>query len=608
MRNRTIGTTLTAASIVALCAGEAFAYGRPGHLDITDTAWHIMRASGSTVSSPPTGGATVNMRTAGQGFWLGSAPTSPDLRTPGPCANNTGLCGQTVSQAQWDVFLADIETARLVLNHFQSNVPSNATCLSSGTASETTLLRNFGDAVTATHYEVETTTCSKVSPYTPPGIFGRLGSSSFPNVRIPEDGPRTQGRVLGWHSKHRDDDLDETTINVVPDFTLTTTALQAGSEVYETVLGAVFVPFVCAYYAIRGMDDCENAARKLADESNVFDVLKAILPGFDLPQSEMYVGFWHFVNARDKSKLSNFWDDRQGLYYPEAGPEGVPGAVDQAITIATQLALTRLNYDESEGAKRYQIWPGVGSHQASDPRDWVDWEGDPIGTQQFWPLDNLAMYGEQRLWSDGQKVRFLGWPLHAIGDATVPHHVVGTTGYGHVPYEDYVDAHIAELLYRTTESNTTLRNQYSQAHRVLQIAFRWREYLKTHGTQDFITDLAIETLAVSGGDDRDKWPWCEMCTLFYYANKTQVDELIELSWGLPPIPSDVVFDPAGYYADYESQIRVNVERAMGAKIAYLVHAALRGSNTCVPVGRSCGAGCCPGTTCISGTCTVAGPI
>jgi hypothetical protein len=35
----------------------------------------------------------------------------------------------------------------------------------------------------------------------------------------------------------------------------------------------------------------------------------------------------------------------------------------------------------------------------------------------------------------------LGWPLHAIGDAAEPHHIAGTTSWGHRPFEDAVSNH-----------------------------------------------------------------------------------------------------------------------------------------------------------------------
>jgi len=54
----------------------------------------------------------------------------------------------------------------------------------------------------------------------------------------------------------------------------------------------------------------------------------------------------------------------------------------------------------------------------------------------------------------------LAWPLHAIGDVCAPHHVVGTTSWGHRPFEEIVDHHEPSFIpeFDTDDAGTQLRS------------------------------------------------------------------------------------------------------------------------------------------------------
>src|SRR6185503_11075229 len=112
----------------------------------------------------------------------------------------------------------------------------------------------------------------------------------------------------------------------------------------------------------------------------------------------------------------------------------------------------------------------------------------------------------------------LRWPLHALGDATVPMHITTTTSWGHRPYEDAINARLSELGFDGRN-----KDQLEQARRILKQAFRVRSDIKTRRTtlgqpddthvRELVTQLALETLQEInqlGGD----W-FCDTCSLQY---------------------------------------------------------------------------------------------
>lgn len=115
------------------------------------------------------------------------------------------------------------------------------------------------------------------------------------------------------------------------------------------------------------------------------------------------------------------------MLYLGAGPSGKPGIIDAAIAELTAGAGLILD-SSSKGISLYGQYDEVS-------RDAGDWELT-LGNVEFSPLHNLAKYGWEEYKKDPTGARNLGWPLHAIGDALAPHHTVGTTSYGHRPYEE----------------------------------------------------------------------------------------------------------------------------------------------------------------------------
>src|SRR6185503_4466856 len=97
-----------------------------------------------------------------------------------------------------------------------------------------------------------------------------------------------------------------------------------------------------------------------------------------------------------------------------------PGAVDVVIGAGAQVAGISLNALSSDGDNRYGQYDEVG-------RLFPEWQAHTVGMLEFSPLHNLARYGWEKFTSGGgSDSSALAWPLHAIGDAVAPQHVVGS--------------------------------------------------------------------------------------------------------------------------------------------------------------------------------------
>jgi hypothetical protein len=112
---------LSGAASLLLVTSTTQADEKDVHSELTNRAWQIMRAAshGTLVSS-------VN--------WHGTAPTTPALIDPGPCAAGQGLCGETVSSAEWRMYRAVLYACR-----GQCRVPQAVRALPSRSANRLSL-------------------------------------------------------------------------------------------------------------------------------------------------------------------------------------------------------------------------------------------------------------------------------------------------------------------------------------------------------------------------------------------------------------------------------------------------------------------------------------
>jgi hypothetical protein len=365
--------------------------------------------------------------------------------------------------------------------------------------------------------------------------------------------------VLGWHAGSVDDNFDDTVLWHRPanaaQFGLIS---EAASLVFELALGSVALPYVCIYEAVFG-DGCDiDDSFELARSINVVDYLQGWIPGVGDVRGLLFNGIWHFI---DTDAIVNRFNTPRGTWLPEAGPVvfGVPkgpGAVDVAIIAATELSGLSLNAGLADGDNQYGQFDNV--HRGAPL-----WQAHSFGLLEWSSLNNLAKYGwtrykEQR----GTDASGLAWPLHALGDAVQPHHIVGTTAYGHQAYEDFV-GHNESLFFRDGPEQTT-----ELAH-IRTIAFQhWK--LFSNGAHDdididaLVRTVAVETRLVIGS--RGEWIWRDEASTL--AATSKLPGGLEAGARAAELEYEVLIRP--FFTD---DVRLLLENGAGAILAVLLVAA-----------------------------------
>jgi hypothetical protein len=432
------------------------------------------------------------------------------------------------------------------------------------------------------------------------------------------------GDTLGYWATHPDHDEDVTAIGFKPlNAGGGAVAVDSINDTLEATATAIFVPFVCLAEFLFGDGDCLDDARSLADQAVPIEELSSVVPVL-APQknADAFTGLWHFVQL---GAGSHECDDRQGVLYPQAGPLR-PDEIDLAfVALADMLGLT-LSYDESAGPRRFNITnPGDGD-RPSCARGRAEWELETFPHVPFSPLDNLALWG----WKDfactltgedpnascavasapaNRRAEMLGWPLHALGDAVAPHHVVGTTGWGHRPYEDAAEENWPRILYQGEDADVP-RLQYEQLRRILVHGFVYREHVAqfraqrpatgSHGVlpiRALVTQVAADTHreVFESGTGLPPWPYQAGVSVPYAIPNT-------LKFGDRAIAKALYGDEATV-----DRTRALMERGAGAIAAMLAAVPQLPGTPPVTGTSACGAGsvfgqCGAFQTCTSGCC------
>ena len=639
--SRKLKLALVVVGATMLVARSGSAYNSGTHHSIVSHSWQVMRAG----ADPQFGNHVA---------WKNNVAPAP-LTQVGTCA----FCGTGATQAAWDTFLAKIPTAISKLNGMNPGT-GFIPCQEKLSSDNTLKGVQFGLKTTpslldssAPCYDADVKDDKTLGHRLQGGAYdgrwhpGGIFDLTNPNPSL--DGNGYQGLLLGWHAKSGDDHLDDTVFETGWVVAGVVAVAVVAALVAAGILGAAFfgglVAVICAMailFCLVGIldgDGCGNGiingftnlieaahAPITALDNNVPELDGIIPRGGDISDST-YTGMWHYINAKPGG--SNSYDDREGLYYDDAGPSFAPGQFDVMIQAGLDLGDLHIGYDESKGPQHYEIRGAGDGHADSDHRSFAKWQGPTGAHLQFSPIDNFAFYG----WSNFLSTKnafYLSWPLHAIGDATVPMHVTGTSSYGHRPYEDSLDwserwnvirflACTPELLgscaqtcfidptdpTKTCPEHTTAtdnsREQFEQARRVLQHAFRWSTFIAARRAalgkptdvpvRDIVTQLALETygLAFNGGND-NTWPWCDDCSMDWLLYKDH--------------NSGMDF----YETDSSLASERNlIERAMGATVAFLMATsdALPAPATCSTTTCSGTSACCAGQTCSAGKCCVA---
>jgi hypothetical protein len=595
----------------------ALAHNNKVHADMTDLAWQTMRLAALIKSQQ------------------------------NPCAASLapGAAPAGISDADWQDFLGKVAAAVPRLERLPAELPPPVCSDSGGKALSSQSWPTLGDVSQAVGHdyltEVQKPACGQrdaSGKWRPGGIFNQLphGKKGSPT------GSAWTGLALGVHAQRPDDDEDDMRVGVRPLGVFNSTVGQFVDKAFKIGADVLLAPFVCLFDLFRHHKSC------LDDTKNVVDTIDpAQVDGFLPVVGELShlggTGFsttFHFVNIQ--AGRSEFYDSPQGLLYEEAGLHGVPDGVDVAIMIATDglgtgFGAVTTNYDKSDGPKNYEAAPpyddGV---RPTKHRTKAQWQSTNFGHTAFEPLDNLAYYGWSHFVADpAHSARWLSWPLHGMGDAVAPHHIIGSTGWGHRPFENAVEHRWSEI--RWQESNEGIENnapdfvsglasetgidiQNDQVQLILQHARQYHlliEQWRASGVSPDPRDIPIRQLVVQIARDTDG-----------FLNNDQEPVVSPFNPGISTQfmlgGTDVTEhhydnDGATKKDSYVHMMRGLIERGAGATIALLMAAsdfAPPGAvgdpdTTCFDAYRPCSTcsdcpaeqGCVPGTTTVCGKCT-----
>ena len=120
----------------------------------------------------------------------------------------------------------------------------------------------------------------------------------------------------------------------------------------------------------------------------------------------------------------------------------------------------------SESIERYSFWWENGKYSSLEDEATARFPlADPTGEvgagypySVFMPVDNLGRYWYNSFLRSGDTAD-LGSVMHAIQDASIPHHAAGTHGNWHGDYEAYLNTHIVSWTQKNI--NNVRENAYS---------------------------------------------------------------------------------------------------------------------------------------------------
>ena len=351
--------------------------------------------------------------------------------------------------------------------------------------------------------------------------------------------------MLGWHAQSIDDHLDDSVVWFRPTNAWYWGLIKEGlSLIWEYGLGTVLLPFACAYEAVFG-DGCDlDDSYEFARENNAVDYIEGWIPGVGSTRSDTYTGLWHFVHV---DAGVNRFNDKRGMWYVGAGPD-YPGAMDVAILAAADVSGLSLNAYRSLGDDFYGRYDSIS-------RGIPAWQAHTIGHLEWSPVDNLARYGWDKFVITGYSdAKGLAWPLHAIGDVCAPHHVVGTSSWGHRPFEEIVEHYESSFIPRfdTEDARIQLRS-------IVMKGFSWwRQFRQGEDMEALVEALAQQTRdKVAAEGDWAYQDWASVVWQTYNAA------------GTSNRAAEAQYDTSGHLDD----IRDLLEDAAGASLAVLTVAA-----------------------------------
>ncbi|MFO0659991.1 MAG: hypothetical protein U0165_09200 [Polyangiaceae bacterium] len=548
--------------------------------------------------------------------------------------------------AEWKQFISEVTQASCSIRALQSDLPEpfpgNELLPPWGYADEITLCQNntknvvsipgdwrgptLGDVKEslATGYGYSKGQCNiKLDADTTNSFF----NSTYGGAGKGESAERT-GNILGyWAASIDNHDQDLSTEIALKNEIVISTINEVVSYGYSMIwnaLDGVEGALECAWDWLTG-GDCDESLggwwKKVENSAQeAEEVLRAAesFATFHEGPSHDFIGVWHHINVTPFD-LTNYdpqglisdvhfgnYDDYRGFHMDHSGPNGSADAFEIGAMIVADAIGKSVDPYQSAGIQQYQIANGQDGHPNTKMRGNADFEIETIPHIEFEPVDNLAKYGWDQFKSNGgNHSSYLAWPLHAIGDATVPQHTVGSVGWGHRPFEDAMDHIWPTLSYQRYDNAPTAEhdNQVAQAHRLLVSAFRWNKWIKQQQQARGISDLPIRDLVTAvalktndssmnlSSQNEGEWPFNSTASLFYAGGS--VDVANDLIPGLENNKENSI----KFYSSYVSpggvpaadMYRPILEEGIGATIAFLVatgrdHAST--ANACHPVAAS----------------------
>jgi hypothetical protein len=314
------------------------------------------------------------------------------------------------------------------------------------------------------------------------------------------------GVTLGYWAGQPDRELGDWRMRSTVLEELKSPANVAGAAAKTTVqialacgLGCVFMPLVCLACPILA----GGAAGFVTDELTSLNATEI--------ESDDFTTLGHFMDM--KPATPGTFDDRRGKLATASGPLVQPDGLEKVFIASFDVLGLHVNHEASSGPERYEIvlgtpgMPGDDLHQNSQTRTASDWETGLATTLEYTPGDNLGRYGLDVFRGNaGTPVgtQRLGWPLHAIGDATVPAMGYGASGWGKRPYEQSVENNW-DVLVGSGNRGSSL----ATIAKVLLRAYFWRVIIQVWRTQngkgtdiplrDLVTGVSEITRVKAGG-------------------------------------------------------------------------------------------------------------
>ncbi len=380
------------------------------------------------------------------------------------------------------------------------------------------------------------------------------------------------GHILGWHAGKVDDQPDETWLWYKP------SNGKAGSVLTEILNQSTTGPFTiiivaikCFINKIRG-ESCDFPEdMKRASDLSPTGQLDGLMPGVGSHTNKLYTGLWHMMNVDRKGK--GVYNDLPGTMIVRSGPGGKTGALDFVIMLIGDLGLS-LDANSSKGDDRYGQYDEI-------VRSWVDWQVDTIGILEFSPLYNLGRFGWEEFWKDRTRAKYLGWPLHALGDTIVPHHLVASIGLGHDPFEVAVQDKWGHIVHVGVPQDI-LTNGY----------YWWEKYCHGKSNVD-VSSMIIEVAEANRALVTGTWAWDDDASSDYFLTKDKAEK------------AAIVYNTYSRHDEFPDHVRPLAVNAMGAALALLgcaadyVQPAGVDENTLCPDGQrycashKCGFECLP---------------